>query len=211
MVIMRLLIGIGNPGSQYEQTRHNCGFMALDALVKRHGLGPWNKRFQALACDWSPAGQDKVLLLKPQTFVNKSGATVVAAMTFYKVAPSDVLVIVDDIHLPLGHLRLRPDGSAGGHNGLRDIEQSIGKNYARLRLGIGQTTATDDQVNFVLGRFDSSEKNEVEAMIEKSASCIASWLEGGQAVACRFNGPVLPPISPVKPKPTSPPTPPGPE
>jgi peptidyl-tRNA hydrolase, PTH1 family len=204
MVIMRLLVGIGNPGSQYDQTRHNCGFMALDALAKRHTLGPWSKRFQALTCDWSPVAQDKVLLLKPQTFVNQSGASMVAAMTFYKIVPSDVLVIVDDIHLPLGHMRLRPEGSAGGHNGLRDIEQSIGKNYARLRLGIGQPTATADQVNFVLGRFDQTEKADVTAMINKSVNCIVSWLEGGQAVACRFNGSLVAPPTPVKPAPIKP-------
>ncbi len=201
---MRLLVGIGNPGSQYDQTRHNCGFMALDALVKRQGLGPWSKRFQALTCDWSPAAQDKVLLLKPQTFVNQSGASVVAAMTFYKVVPSDVLVIVDDIHLPLGHLRLRPEGSAGGHNGLRDIEQSIGKNYGRLRLGIGQPNASADQVNFVLGRFDQTEKADVTAMIDKSVNCMVSWLEGGQAVACRYNGPLVAPPTPVKSAPIKP-------
>jgi len=198
MGIMRLLVGIGNPGPQYDQTRHNCGFMAIDALVKRQGLGPWGKRFQALTCDWSPAGQDKVLLLKPQSFVNQSGAAVMAAMTFYKIVPSDILVIVDDIHLPLGHMRLRPEGSAGGHNGLRDIEQSIGKNYGRLRLGIGQPTATADQVNFVLGCFDQAEKADVTAMIDKSVQCIASWLEGGQAVACRYNGPLVAPPTPVK-------------
>jgi PTH1 family peptidyl-tRNA hydrolase len=175
--------------------------MALDALVKQYGLGPWSKRFQALTCDWSPAGQDKVLLLKPQTFVNLSGATVVAAMTFYKVPLSEVLIIVDDIHLPLGHLRLRPNGSAGGHNGLRDIEQSIGKNYARLRLGIGQPNTAEDQINFVLGKFESSELPAVSAMIDKSVECMTSWLTGGQAVACRYNGPLKAEQKPTKPVP----------
>ncbi len=202
---MRLIIGIGNPGQQYEHTRHNCGFMALDAIFQRYGLGNWTKRFQALTCDWLTPSGEKALLIKPQTYVNQSGSTVVGAMSFYKVVPSEVLVVVDDIHLPLGHLRLRPEGSAGGHNGLRDIERCIGKNYARLRLGIGQPSTAAAQVDFVLGRFQADERGDVDEMLAKTVDCITAWIADGQGIACKFNGPLrLPPPPPKKEKPINP-------
>jgi PTH1 family peptidyl-tRNA hydrolase len=142
----------------------------------------------------SPHGE-KTLLLKPQNFVNQSGASVVGAMAFYKVLPNEVLIVVDDIHLPLGHLRLRPNGSAGGHNGLRDIERCIGQGYARLRLGIGQPVHLDTQIDYVLGRFQAEEQAEAQEMVGKAADCVVAWVAEGQGIACRFNGPLHAPES----------------
>jgi peptidyl-tRNA hydrolase, PTH1 family len=187
---MRIIVGIGNHGATYTGTRHNCGFMVLDVLAVRHGQTAWDKRFQALTQDWTAPSGEKVLLLKPQTYVNQSGASVLGAMTFYKVPPTDVLVVVDDIHLALGHVRLRPSGSAGGHNGLRDIERVIGQQYARLRLGIGKPQMEGEQIDFVLGKFTSEELPDVKKMLEKSADCVTSWISHGQEIACRYNGPL---------------------
>jgi peptidyl-tRNA hydrolase, PTH1 family len=190
---MRIILGIGNPGQQYEKTRHNCGFMVLDALAKRVQLTTWSKRFQSLVCDTKTNDHTQhILLLKPQTFVNHSGAALMAAMAFYKVPPSDVLIVVDDIHLPLGHLRLRPEGSAGGHNGLRDIERCIGSAYARLRMGISQANSAASQIDFVLGAFTADEQPELALMIDKAVTCVEEWVIHGQGVACRFNGPSKP-------------------
>lgn len=197
---MRVILGIGNPGPNYDQTRHNCGFMVLDALARRHGLQGWSKRWNAQICDWrlpTELGGDRALLLKPQTYVNLSGESAQAALAFHKLLPADLLVVVDDINLPLGHLRLRPDGSAGGHNGLKDIEARIGKGYARLRVGIGGPT--HDQVDHVLGRFAADELGDVALMIAKAADCVEGWLKEGVAVACRFNGPSRPPAPPAPP------------
>ena len=193
-VPMRVILGICNPGATYERTRHNCGFLVLDELARRHGLGGWSKRWNALVCDWrlsDPLAGERALLVKPQTYVNLSGESAQAVLAFHKAMPHELLVVVDDINLPLGHLRLRPDGSAGGHNGLKDIEARIGKAYPRLRVGIGRPA--NDQVDHVLGMFSEAERVEVDAMIAKAADCVEGWLREGVAVACRFNGPSRPP------------------
>ena len=205
---MRVVLGIGNPGSAYERTRHNCGFLVLDELARRHRLDGWSKRWNALVCDWrlpDSLGGGRALLVKPQTFVNLSGESAQAVLAFHKLLPTDLLVAVDDINLPLGHLRLRPDGSAGGHNGLKDIEARIGKIYPRLRLGIGQPT--NDQVDHVLGAFSDAERDDLALMIAKAADCVEGWLRDGVTVACRFNGPSrpTPPTVPQKAPPTTPP------
>ena len=202
---MRVILGIGNPGSQYERTRHNAGFLALDALARRHGLGPWNKRWEALVCDWrlpEALGGDRALLVKPQTFVNLSGESAQAVLAFHKLPPADLLVVVDDINLPVGTLRLRADGSAGGHNGLKDIEARIGKACPRLRLGIGRPA--HDQIDHVLGTFTAGEQGDLDAMIGKAVDCIDGWVKDGVAVACRFNGPARPAPPPAAP-PAAPP------
>lgn len=197
---MRVVLGIGNPGSAYERTRHNCGFLVLDELARRHRLDGWSRRWNAQVCDWRlPAalGGDRALLVKPQTFVNLSGEAAQAVLGFHKIPPTDMLVVVDDINLPLGHLRLRPEGSAGGHNGLKDIESRIGSTYPRLRVGIGRPV--NDQVDHVLGVFTEAERDDLSAMITKAADCVEGWLREGVTVACRFNGPsrVAPPAAKV--------------
>ncbi len=187
---MRLIIGIGNPGAAYADTRHNLGFLVLDELARRHHLGAWSKRWGSLVAEWRrSAGDGTVALLKPQTFVNASGEAVQAAASFYKLPLGDLLVVVDDLNLPLGCLRLRPMGSAGGHNGLRDIEARLGQGYPRLRLGIGQPALGEGaQIGHVLGRFGDHEQEALRAMIARAADCVESWCADGLEGAARFNG-----------------------
>lgn len=199
---MRVILGIGNPGREYAGTRHNLGFAVIDALVARHRLQLGReKRFQAEAATWeSPSG--RVLLVKPQTFVNRSGETAQALLAFYQLPVTDLLVVVDDIHLATGHLRLRGDGSAGGHNGLRDIEARLGQTYARLRCGCGPLPAGAEQIGFVLGGFRPEERADADAMVLKAADAGEAWVRDGVTVACKFNGPlVAPPPRPPRPPP----------
>jgi PTH1 family peptidyl-tRNA hydrolase len=198
---MRVVLGIGNPGKEYEGTRHNVGFQVVDELARRHGLGSWAKKWQADVCEWR-RGDERALLLKPRTYVNLSGESAQAVLAFHKLAPADLLVVVDDINLPVGTLRLRADGSAGGHNGLKDIEARLGQAYGRLRLGVGAPPAGADQVGHVLGGFAPAERDDAQAMIGKAADCVESWLRDGFAVACAYNGPLRPP--PPKPRPARP-------
>jgi PTH1 family peptidyl-tRNA hydrolase len=194
---MRLAIGIGNPGAAYADTRHNLGFLVLDELARRHGLS-WSKRWSSLAADWPQApGDGTVVLLKPQTFVNASGEAVQAAAAFYKIPLSEILVVVDDLNLPLGTLRLRASGSAGGHNGLRDIEERLGPGYPRLRLGIGQAAlGAGAQIGHVLGSFAPHEQEAVRAMVVRAADGVESWCAGGLAAAQRYNGSAAPASAP---------------
>ncbi len=201
---MRVILGIGNPGREYEGTRHNLGFAAVEALANRHRAG-WSaeKRFKAELAVWeSPAG--RVLLVKPRTFVNLSGETAQGLLAFHKLPTTDLLVLVDDLNLATGHLRLRADGSAGGHNGLRDIEARIGGAYPRLRLGCGPLPPGADQVAFVLGGFRPEEKADAAEMIAKAADAAEAWVRDGVAVACRFNGPLRAPPPRPKPAPAPP-------
>ncbi len=191
---MKLVVGIGNPGPGYRDTRHNCGFMVVDHWAAEHGL-----RFAALRrpaihqAAWSKDGV-QALLIKPQTYVNLSGRAVQAVMTARRIRPEDVLVVVDDLNLPLGTLRLRPDGSHGGHNGLRSIEEAIGRSYQRLRLGIGRPPAAGEaQVDHVLGPFLSHEQALAAAMISRAGQCLDVWLHRGHVEAMRINGPTPPP------------------
>jgi PTH1 family peptidyl-tRNA hydrolase len=189
---MRVILGIGNPGAEYDGTRHNAGFAALAEFARRHGIGDWARRWDARVADWrapDALGGDRVLLIEPRTYVNLSGGPAQAALAFFKLVPSDLLVVVDDLNLPLGQLRLRGEGSAGGHNGLKDIEARIGKGYARLRLGIGPLPADADQVGWVLGRYAPAERAVAEAMTLRAADAIAAWLRDGVAAACTVNRP----------------------
>ncbi len=204
---MRLIIGIGNPGREYEGTRHNLGFAVVEELARRHRTSVWSKDRNALVSEWllpDALGGGKALLVKPQTYVNKSGETAQALLAFYKASVSDLLVVVDDLNLQLGHLRLRADGSAGGHNGLRNIEALIGNHYPRLRLGMGPLPPGADQIGFVLTGFAPEQRAEAQAMIAKAADCAESWLREGVQVACRFNGPLVRPEPPPKPAPKPP-------
>lgn len=200
---MRVILGIGNPGAEYQETRHNCGFLVLDELVQRHRLGAWTKRWSSLLMDWPMApGDGRVAMLKPQTFVNLSGEAAQAALTFYKLPLSDFLVVVDDLNLPLGTLRVRANGSAGGHNGLRDIEARLGQAYPRLRLGIGRPIQGDgEQIGHVLGRFSSAEQEPLRLMIRRAADCVEAWCAGGMDATARFNGSGVTPVRITKPRP----------
>ncbi len=198
---MRVILGIGNPGREYESSRHNLGFAVVDALVVRHRLNLVPERkWKADVATWeSSAG--RVLLVKPKTFVNLSGETAHALLSFYQVLPADLLVLVDDLNLPTGHLRLRENGSAGGHNGLKDIESRLGQGYPRLRLGCGPLPPGADQVAFVLGGFRPEERDAATEMVAKAADAAEAWVREGVVIACRFNGPL------VRPQPAPRPTP----
>lgn len=194
---MRAILGIGNPGAQYDGTRHNLGFAVCDLLAARLAAGRWLRRWNAEVAEAAgPAG--KALLMKPLTYVNGSGESAQSLLAFHKLAPGELLVVVDDLNLALGDIRVRAEGSAGGHNGLKDIEARIGRAYPRLRLGMGPLPPGADQVGFVLGRFAPEQRADAEALVAKAADACQAWLEGGVDAAMRFNGPLRPP--PPRPK-----------
>lgn len=139
---MLLIAGLGNPGSQHAGNRHNVGFMALDAIHRRHGFGPWRRKFQAVVSEGTFAGQ-KCLLIKPQTYMNESGRSVGEAARFYKLDPSDVLVIHDEVDLAPGKIRMKAGGGAAGHNGLRSVGAALGTEFRRLRIGVGHPGVKD--------------------------------------------------------------------
>jgi len=182
---MKVIIGLGNPGSKYAGTRHNIGFEVVDYLRQSPSFGPAKASFQAEVSEGSEAG-DKVLLVKPQTFMNLSGRTVRAILDFYKLDVADVLIVCDDFNLPLGKLRVRGQGSHGGQNGLRNIQEQLGTDtYARLRIGVGQP-GPGEAVDFVLSRFKPSERTTVQDAVASAAHAAAVWLRSGLA-AC-MNG-----------------------
>jgi PTH1 family peptidyl-tRNA hydrolase len=194
---MKLIVGLGNPGSEYAGTRHNAGFDVVDRLSARFAPGAAPRsRFGGLATD-AEVGGEKCLLLKPMTFMNLSGRSVLEAVQFFKLEPSrDLLVIVDDLALPCGSIRLRPDGSSGGHNGLADIGLKLSSNYwARLRIGIDPPGRVP-QADYVLGKFSPAQRPLAEASMDEAARAAECWAAKGlQEAMNRFNS---------KPAPTAP-------
>uniref|UniRef100_A0A7C1P4V1 Peptidyl-tRNA hydrolase n=1 Tax=Agrobacterium albertimagni TaxID=147266 RepID=A0A7C1P4V1_9HYPH len=149
---MIILAGLGNPGAQYQKNRHNIGFMAVDAIQRRHGFSPWAKKFKAEISEGTLAGE-KVMLIKPQTFMNLSGESVGEAMRFYKLGPEDIVAIYDELDLLPGKARIKTGGGHGGHNGIKSLDAHCGLNYRRLRLGIGHPGDKSKVHNHVLGDF----------------------------------------------------------
>ncbi len=185
-----LIVGLGNPGSDYSRTRHNVGFMVSDRLAERWGAAwDYEKKFNARIARGSVAGK-RVLLCQPQTYMNSSGEAVQAVLAFFRIAIDRLLVVVDDADLPLGELRLRPGGGAGGHHGLESIETCLGTaRYARLRVGIGRQDGSRQITNYVLGRFSSTEVDALGTVLKVAADQAASWLDDGiQKAMSRFNG-----------------------
>ncbi|MGC1306950.1 MAG: aminoacyl-tRNA hydrolase [Phormidesmis sp.] len=185
IVLPRLIVGLGNPGAKYERTRHNIGFEVIDALANSYpGLSlSENKRFQGIAGEFRSEG-DRTLLLKPTTYMNKSGQSVRAVLDWYKLAPTAVLVIYDDMDLPTGKLRLRLSGGAGGHNGMKSIISHLGtQEFPRLRLGIGSTDKGEQRdqavVSHVLGRFAPEDRKIVDAVIPMAVDAIDLSLRKG--------------------------------
>ena len=176
---MKLIVGLGNPGTQYQRTRHNAGFMAVDRLATRCGLSGARTRFHAGVLEGSVAGE-KCLLMQPMTYMNRSGLSVGEAMSFYKLDPqNDLLVLVDDVALDLGTIRLRGSGSPGGHNGLADIERVLTtRDYPRLRIGIG-SPGLARQRDYVLGRFTQEQLAELDPMLDRCCDAVESWLREG--------------------------------
>ena len=154
---MILLVGLGNPGPKYARNRHNIGFMALDQIADDHGFGPWRGRFQGSLTE-GRLGDDKALLLKPETFMNLSGQSVGEAMRFYKLTPEDVWVVHDEIDLPPGKVKLKRGGGHAGHNGLRSVHQHIGPEYGRVRIGVGHPGRKEAVPGYVLHDFAKADE-----------------------------------------------------
>ena len=184
---MKLIVGLGNPGSEYARTRHNAGFMVLDQLATRHGLTGVKARFHGGVLEGPVAGQ-RCMLLQPMTFMNRSGLSVGEAMTFYKLALEDLMIVVDDLALPCGRIRIRKDGGAGGHNGLTDVERALGtKVYPRLRVGI-DAPGRVPQHDYVLGRFSDAQVALLTPAIDKACDAIECWIKDGiDAAMNKFN------------------------
>jgi PTH1 family peptidyl-tRNA hydrolase len=185
-----LIVGLGNPGSDYARTRHNAGFLVLDRLVERwRASWAYEKKFNARLAR-AELGARRVLLCQPQTFMNASGEAVMAVKDFFRVALTRLLVVVDDADLPLGHLRLRPGGSSGGHHGLESIEQHVGsRDYPRLRIGIGRQDGAREITRHVLGRFGSTEAPLADKVLTVASDQAETWLEAGiQTAMSQFNG-----------------------
>lgn len=185
---MKLIVGLGNPGPKYAGTRHNIGFDVIDYLAAGPGVGGGREKFEALICELKE-GDETILLVKPLTFMNLSGRAVRAILDFYKLPVESVLVVCDDLNLPLGKLRIRAKGSHGGQNGLRNIQEQLGTDgYCRLRVGLGQPTV-GDTVDFVLGKFKPGEKKAAEDAIALAAQAALVWAkQGAEAAMNRFNG-----------------------
>jgi PTH1 family peptidyl-tRNA hydrolase len=188
LVIPQLIVGLGNPEPKYNKTRHNIGFEAVDALAESWHIS-WkeNRRFQGLFAEGlAPAG-NKVYLLKPLTYMNRSGQSVGAVVNWYKLTAQSVLVIYDDLDLPVGRLRIRLSGSAGGHNGMKSVISHLGsQNFPRLRIGIGKSNGKEETVNHVLGKFVPTEAKMIEEVLQLVVRAIELSLEEGIEKAMSF-------------------------
>jgi peptidyl-tRNA hydrolase, PTH1 family len=198
---MKLLVGLGNPGAKYQGTRHNIGFEVIDYLAGAPGIGPAKSKFQSLIAE-TKIGDEPLLLVKPETFMNLSGRAVRQILDFYKLTVPDLLVVSDDFNLPLGKLRVRGQGSHGGQNGLRNIQEVLGTDgYARMRIGVG-APSTDDAADFVLSKFKPGERAAVEDAVAKAAQAALVWVRSGlEACMNQANGPDPNQQKPKKPKP----------
>lgn len=201
---MKLIVGLGNPGTQYARTRHNAGFMVLDRLVDTFARGQVAKgRFNSAIVE-TTIGGEKCMLMKPGTFMNRSGQAVGEAVYFYKLnQASELLVVTDDIYLPVGTIRARPGGGTAGHNGLEDVRRALGgDNYPRLRVGVNAKPEHMHQADYVLSRFTDEELPGLEASVEKAAlSCEVFAAKGLDAAMNFANAPPPDPARPKKPRP----------
>lgn len=182
---MKLVVGLGNPGRRYEGTRHNVGFAVLGELARRHATARPKSAFQGEVVD-ADLGGIRALLLSPLTYMNNSGASVQAAMSFYKLPPEDLLVLCDDLNLPLAKLRLRSRGSAGGQKGLGDVIRRLGtEEFSRLRVGIGSPPEGWDATDYVLGKLNHEEKAALDEAVLEAADAVALWAREG--IECAMN------------------------
>ncbi|MGL4534459.1 MAG: aminoacyl-tRNA hydrolase [Fusobacteriaceae bacterium] len=173
---MKLIVGLGNPGTKYEKTRHNIGFEIIDLLSKELRTLPFKDKFQGSLSEISLNGE-KILFLKPQTYMNLSGDSVSAIIKFYKIEKKDILIIFDDMDLSLGKIRFKTSGSAGGHNGIKSIISHIGQDFSRVKCGIGKAISRDENIDFVLGRFSKEEQLLVDEMFKSVISCTKDFIE----------------------------------
>jgi PTH1 family peptidyl-tRNA hydrolase len=185
---MKVVVGLGNPGTKYHGTRHNVGYAVIDSLAAGSGVGRFQDRFQAEIGEWL-AGAEKVLLVKPSTFMNLSGRSVRQVLDFYQLAVDQLLVVCDDVNLPLGKLRFRAKGTHGGHNGLRDIQNHLGTtDYARLRIGV-DAPGQDNLVDHVLSRFKPGQRQVIDDAVSTAVQGVELWVrEGIQQCMNKYNG-----------------------
>ena len=185
---MKLVAGLGNPGDRYRGTRHNVGFGVLDAIAARHGLKFETAPAEALQARWRRPDAD-VLLVKPLTFMNLSGQAVGELLRYFRIDPADVLIVTDDVNLPIGRLRARPSGTEGGHNGLKSIAQHLGTiDYARLRIGVGRGDQRRDLADHVTARFEPDEQGAIDESMARAADAVEMWIgEGLLNVMNAFN------------------------
>jgi peptidyl-tRNA hydrolase, PTH1 family len=185
---VKLIVGLGNPGSQYKGTRHNIGFAVIDEIARRAAVGFESAPAEAVIAKWRrPDGG--ALLAKPLTFMNLSGQAVGEIARYFKVDVPDVLIVVDEVQLPLGRLRARARGSAGGHNGLKSVIAHLGDDFSRLRIGVGRGEQQRDLADHVLSRFEKEEAAEVERMTTRAADAAEMFITSGiEAVMNAFNG-----------------------
>lgn len=192
-----MLVGLGNPGNQYENNRHNIGFMAVDEIVRRHRFSAWRKKFDGLLCD-AVIGDVKVYALKPQTFMNLSGNAVQAMAAFYKIRPENIIVFYDELDLVPGKLRVRKGGGANGHNGLKSIDAHLGQNYWRVRLGIGRPPEKEQVTGYVLGNFSKADALWLDKLLPVIAEEFPLLLQKNDAM---FMTNIARAMQPEKPKP----------
>ena len=185
---MKLVVGLGNPGAKYNGTRHNVGYEVVERLSDKFGPVKFRRQFDGRIGDVTIAGE-RTLLLMPETYMNLSGRSVQPALAFYKISPEQLLVLCDDLNLPVGKIRIRARGSDGGQKGLRSIAEQLGTtDYPRLRVGIGSPPPGRDAADFVLSRFRSEERSDIDEAIERAVDAVAVWCESGiEPCMNRFN------------------------
>ncbi len=188
---MKLVVGLGNPGKKYERTRHNVGFLIIDRIASQNQIKVRSRRCDALVGEWSSHGE-KIVLAKPQTYMNRSGDAVRALMRSFRLTPEDLVVVYDDLDLPFGRIRIRTKGSAGGHRGIASIMESVaGAPFCRLRVGIGRPPEGMDSADYVLEPFSPQESSELEDVLSRAVEALICLLrEGHQKAMAQFNGQV---------------------
>ena len=190
---MYVIVGLGNPGTQYARTRHNAGWLVIDELARRYSIDLGRRAFEAKLGN-GMAGEYRVTLMKPQTFMNLSGRSVASLVNYHQVPLEHLLIICDDLNLPLGRMRMRVGGSDGGHNGLKSIAQSLGsKDYPRLRFGVGEPPREEREErgtrDYVLKPFAATEQPLVESVVSHAANCVETFIRSGPELAMnQFNG-----------------------
>jgi peptidyl-tRNA hydrolase, PTH1 family len=185
---MKLIVGLGNPGKQYERTRHNAGFLVIDELAKKLGVACNQIKFKGLVGE-ARIGAEKIILLKPHTYMNLSGESIISAVQFYKLSPEQLLVIYDDMDTPTGQIRLRYKGSAGGHNGIKSLLYHLGtEEFKRIRVGISRPPQGKKVVDYVLENFREEEVKDMVSAVQKSAEAAIAWAtEPFEQVMNQFN------------------------
>jgi len=184
---MKIIAGLGNPGKKYLRTRHNLGFIVIDHFVKQYNTECTQKKFRSLFCKMT-IGSEDVVLLKPQTFMNLSGIAVKEALNMYKCAPSDVMIVCDDLDLPFSKIRIRRTGGCGGHRGLESVTAYLGNNnFARLRMGIGKDKG-ENASNFVLSTFSEEEETKIPGFLDVACIALKTWItEGAEVCMNKYN------------------------